>query len=100
MPRGISIHVGLNSVDPSQYGGWSGDLLACESDARDMAIIAQQSGFDANLILTAEATADRVLSAIASAATMLGHDDMFFLSYSGHGGQLPDTNGDEDDVPP
>ena len=30
--RGVSLHIGLNSVDPKHYGGWSGDLVACEFD--------------------------------------------------------------------
>ena len=37
MPQGISLHIGLNSVDPRQYEGWDGQLLtACEADAKDM----------------------------------------------------------------
>ena len=24
--KAVSIHVGLNAVDPQHYGGWSGDL--------------------------------------------------------------------------
>jgi hypothetical protein len=38
--RGLSLHLGLNAVDPRHYAGWSGDLLACEFDARDMAALA------------------------------------------------------------
>ena len=33
MPQGISVHIGLNSVDPGQYEGWNGQLTACEADA-------------------------------------------------------------------
>ena len=31
--RGISLHIGLNAVDPAQYEGWDGALTACEFDA-------------------------------------------------------------------
>ena len=33
----LSLHLGLNAVDPVHYGGWSGELAACERDATDMA---------------------------------------------------------------
>ena len=36
MPQGISVHIGLNSVDPRHYEGWAGQLTACEADAKDM----------------------------------------------------------------
>ena len=40
MARGIALTIGLNSVDPKHYAGWSGELNACEADAEDMASIA------------------------------------------------------------
>ena len=40
MPQGLALTIGLNSVDPAHYGGWSGELTACEADAEDMAEIA------------------------------------------------------------
>ena len=97
MPQGISIHIGLNQVDADHYGGWSGQLRACEADAGDMARIANARDFDSTTILTADATADAVTSAIADAAGKLESGDELFLTYSGHGGQVPDTNGDEQD---
>lgn len=97
MANGISIHIGLNSVDPAQYGGWSGDLNACEFDAHDMAAIAESVGFVPTTILTADATSDRVLGALGSAAAELAAGDTLLLTYSGHGGQIPDLNGDEPD---
>ena len=39
-----SIHIGLNGVDPKHYGGWSGELCACEFDANDMAALAKAAG--------------------------------------------------------
>lgn len=38
--KGMSLHIGLNSVNPKHYAGWSGDLVACEFDAQDMASLA------------------------------------------------------------
>ena len=43
------------------------------------------------------ATADSVSQAIADAGAELGAEDILLLTYSGHGGQVPDSNGDEED---
>jgi hypothetical protein len=97
VPQGVSVHVGLNSVDPGHYAGWSGNLRACESDAHDMAAIAQKRGLTPKTILTKGATAAAVTAAIRDAASKLARGDLFFMTYSGHGGQVPDRNGDEAD---
>lgn len=96
MASGLSLHIGLNRVDPAHYDGWDGALNACEFDALDMQAIAQSCGFTTNLLLTQDATADAVKAAISRAADELGPGDLFFLSYSGHGGQVPDGNGDDE----
>ena len=49
------------------------------------------------LLLTKKATRDAVLRTMRAAAKSLAAGDLFFLSYSGHGGQVPDVSGDEDD---
>lgn len=95
MANGRSLHIGLNGVDASQYEGWDGTLNACEADARDMKAIADAKGFQSTLLLTKAATSKTVLAAIADAAAALHPGDSFLLSYSGHGGQVPDTNGDD-----
>lgn len=95
--QAASLHIGLNAVSPSHYGGWSGELCACEFDAKDMAAIAQSRSMKSTLLLTADATRAKVLDAVRSAAGALKAGDLFFLSYSGHGGQVPDVTGDEDD---
>jgi hypothetical protein len=98
MATGISVHIGINRVDPDQYEGWDGELVACEADARDMAALAKKQGFTTRpLLLTKAATADAVSNAILGAARTLASGDLFFLSYSGHGGQVQDTNMDEKD---
>jgi hypothetical protein len=97
MARGISLHIGLNQVDPAHYDGWDGALNACEFDANDMKTIAESSGFETSVLLTADATADAVIAAIERAAGELGQGDLFFCSYSGHGGQVPDRNGEDEE---
>lgn len=97
MALGISLHIGVNDVDSRHYGGWSSPLKACENDARDMHELAQGQGFDSRLLLAADATRDGVTQSIESAAAALEAGDIFFLTYAGHGGQLKDMDGDEED---
>jgi metacaspase-1 len=97
MPKGFSIHLGLNAVDPKGYGGWDGQLRACEADAQDMAKIAKDRGYaGTTLLLTKNATAVAFAKAMADAAKKLVAGDILFLSYSGHGGQVPDRDGDDE----
>jgi hypothetical protein len=98
MAKGISLHIGVNRVDPDHYGGWDGPLQACEADAEDMASLAKTAGFSSSTLLTKKATRDGVIAGIKAAAKKLKTGDIFFLTYSGHGGQIPDKNGDEQDL--
>ncbi|KKO19335.1 MAG: peptidase C14 [Candidatus Brocadia sp.] len=98
MPKGIALTTGLNAVSPAHYGGWSGELNACEADAKDMAEIARSKDYEVKTLLTKEATRKNVIDGIIKAAGTLTSGDIFMLSYSGHGGQLPDMNSDEDDA--
>ena len=95
--RGLSLNIGLNSVSTSHYGGWSGDLSACEFDAKDMAALATGRGMKATVLLTKDGTRGKVLSALRAASKTLAKGDFFFLTYSGHGGQVPDVSGEEAD---
>ena len=96
-PRGVAIHIGLNLVDPEHYGGWDGQLAGCENDADDMLALSTARGFEASTIITSAATASAVTEAVSAAAETLQAGDILFLTYSGHGGQVPDTSTDEDD---
>jgi hypothetical protein len=93
----LSLHIGLNAVDPKHYAGWSGPLAACEADAHDMAAIAKAQGMTPTVLLTKAGTRKAVLAAIRKAAKALKKGDLFFLSFSGHGGQVDDVSGDEPD---
>jgi caspase domain-containing protein len=97
MSRGMSLHVGLNSVDPTYYGT-SLPLSGCHNDARDMANIASRAGYQPTLLLDSEARAARVLATINDAAGRLAPGDAFLLTYAGHGTQVPDQSGDEPDA--
>lgn len=96
-PKALSLHIGLNAVSAAAYNGWDGPLAACEFDANDMAAVAKSKGMKATVLLTKKATRAAVLAQMRAAAKALKAGDLFFISYSGHGGQMPDTNGDEPD---
>lgn len=98
MATGLSIHIGLNSVDPGHYQGWSGPLNACELDAKDMGLLAKSQRFQPTVLLTKQATRAAVEAELSKAAASLKMGDICLLTYSGHGGQTPDLNHDETDA--
>ncbi|MEU5216946.1 caspase family protein [Streptomyces sp. NPDC020807] len=99
MATGLSLHVGLNEVDPARYEGWAGTLVACENDAHDMARIARTAGFEATVLLTPDGSVANVTGVLGEAAARLGPGDILLFTYSGHGGQLPAGPAPGDDEP-
>jgi len=95
--RALSLHIGLNTVNAAAYEGWTGPLAACENDANDLAALARKQGMQPTVLLTKKATRAVTLRHLRSAAKALRKDDMFFLTFSGHGGQVRDVTGDEAD---
>ncbi len=88
--KGLSLHAGLNLVSGTHYGGWTGELSACEFDAEDMAALARAQGLKPTVLLTKKATRAALLARIRAATKALTSDDLFFLSFSGHGDQVND----------
>ncbi len=98
MATGISLHIGLNAVNPAYYdGSWNGKLKNAVQDAKDMQAIATQQGFQATVLIDNAATREAVISSITQSSQRLHAGDMFFVSFAGHGGVLPDFSGDEAD---
>ena len=62
-----------------------------------MAALARAQNIKPTVLLTRRATRANVLKAVRAAAKTLRSGDLLFLSYSGHGGQMPDVSGDEPD---
>lgn len=96
--KALSLHIGLNAVSGAAYSGWTGPLAACEFDANDMAAIAKSRGMKPTVLLTKQGTRAKTLAAMRNASKTLRTGDLFFMSYSGHGGQVTDINGDEPDA--
>lgn len=102
---GYSIHVGINRLspesatygpqDPAQEGPLRA-LRACENDAKAYAKISVDYGFShISLLIGENATRDNFLSKMDELAALLRPQDLLFISFSGHGGQVPDISGDE-----
>lgn len=99
MSRGISLHIGLNHVDTSAYPDFViPELAGCINDANAMKNIASSAGFTTTeCLIDEQATAMTVKTKIIAAAEQLTAGDIFFLTYSGHGDQMPDETGTEED---
>jgi len=95
---GYAYTIGMNHLDPDHYGIVD-DLPGCEFDANDMAEIAKSQGMEVITNLSSQATRGNVLANLATLATKLKSGDFLLVSYSGHGGQIPDSivGGDESD---
>ena len=95
--RGLSIHIGLNFVNPAHYAGWDGELAAAEFDAEDMRAIAEAQGFEATSLIRSDATREAVRSAFANAAAQLKGGDTLLINYSNHDKNIPNMSRDEND---
>jgi peptidoglycan hydrolase-like protein with peptidoglycan-binding domain len=89
---GLSLHIGLNRVDSAAYSFTVPELLGCINDAKDMQDIARNKGFLTRQLLDGDATSSAVVSKIEQAAERLQPGDIFWISYSGHGSQIPDPS--------
>lgn len=97
MSKGIALHIGLNQVDEDKYGIKIPPLFACENDAIALEQITKNTGFQTQLLLSSDANTTNIISQIKESAKQLKSGDTFLLSYSGHGSQIRDLNGDEKD---
>lgn len=100
MPRGLSLHIGVNRYNDTSYasmGRFLRFLPNCNRDAVAFFGIAQRFRYDKAIFIDEEATAENVLRGIEVAARHLEYGDTFFLTFSGHGCRFEDKNNDEDD---
>ena len=93
---GYSLHIALNRLDPNAYQP-PPVLAGCINDANSMQRIASSLGYRTRQLLDGQATSVNVLEAIGTMARTCGAGDIAMITYSGHGGQVTDHNGDEPD---
>lgn len=97
MSKGLSLHIGVNRLKPGFYSS-SGTLRSPENDARAMAALALMEGYEQPRLLTNEkATKSKFLELFDRSLSELDCGDSFLISFSGHGGQIEDLDGDEKD---
>ena len=83
-----ALHVGLN-----KYPGGNA-LYKCVKDAMDLR---QDMGFNGTLIVDKEGTQGNIVRAVNHTISQAGPGDWVVITYSGHGTQVRDRNGDEPD---
>lgn len=97
--RRHALIVGISDYAPK--GPNKGDLPGVADEARAMqALLISAFGFqpeNVRLLTSLDATADRIRKEMAAMAERAGENDAVFFYYSGHGTQIPDLDGDEDD---
>lgn len=92
MAKGFALLVGLDN-----RRGERAECPGAELDVDKIHNILKPLGYTIRVLKTAEATRDKVMSALRGAVSGLSSDDIFVFYYSGHGGQRPDLNDDEED---
>lgn len=100
MPKSYSLHIGVNNVDPAHYCNWTGKLEFCEADARYYFYIAGEQQIENRMLFLFEEphpqpTSKNLDDYLTTHSKILDAGDFLFITYSGHGGQVPDKNRDE-----
>eukprot|EP00930_Biecheleria_cincta_P086854 TRINITY_DN760_c0_g1_i5.p1 TRINITY_DN760_c0_g1~~TRINITY_DN760_c0_g1_i5.p1 ORF type:complete len:369 (-),score=82.86 TRINITY_DN760_c0_g1_i5:71-1177(-) len=72
--------------------------LTCTQDGENMKKFAAACGIsDVEVLYDNQMTRDNVIAKIKEVGARCGEDDYFIFYYSGHGSQVPDEDGDEED---
>jgi hypothetical protein len=77
--------------------GYAGYCAGATIDAEMWTMQAVAEGYETVTLLDEDATADAIEAAMLAAIAAAAPSGMVFFAYSGHGGQQPDSNGDEAD---
>jgi metacaspase-1 len=88
-PKRYALCIGIN------YKGSPAPLSGCLEDIRRISELLSKSGYEITTLLEEQATGINILKAMINFAKKARTGDTLFFHYSGHGGQMRDTNGDE-----
>lgn len=97
MATGLSLHIGINQVDPRHYGSQM-PLKGAVPDAKDMYALATKIGYEAFSLTDSAATTGNVAKRITKFAQRLKQGDIALITYAGHGSQIFDAGRDETDA--
>jgi hypothetical protein len=81
----------------NNYPGSANDLQGCVNDANDWANALKNFGFNVTTVIDAAVTTDNIKNLLLKMITEAESGDTLVFTYSGHGTNVPDTSGDEDD---
>ena len=90
-----SLHIGLNFVDAFAYNGWDGKLADCITDMENMEALANQNGYATLVLPNSHANYGNVKRTFDYLAKTANTGDRVLITYSGHGSNYEDDNGDE-----
>lgn len=93
-----SLHIGVDRTDRALYPEPFEELSACVRDALAMEKVAAAAGFRPGRLHDEKATAAGVLGALQELAGDSSPGDLVFVTYSGHGSQAGDPEGDEEEA--
>lgn len=94
--KAYSLNIGLNKVDTDAYDGDITELETCITDAHAMEEIAFQLDYTkTKLLLEENATRSAFFKNVEEIRDRMNPGDLFLLTFSGHGSQVVDENGDE-----
>lgn len=85
----LALVVGIN------YTGTNNQLNGCLNDAKNMKELLSKLGFDVFTLFEEEAHAENIRRYLYNARNIIKDGDVFAFTYSGHGSQIPDEDGDE-----
>ena len=95
MSFSMSLHIGVNQVDPGTYGAVP-VLRSAVKDAEAMEQIAKDLEYQDRLILrNNEATVSAVLARLGAMAQQVEPGGVVMVTFAGHGSEVPDDTGDE-----
>lgn len=87
MPKGFSLHIGLNQLDTHHYSGVPA-LKAAVNDALFWEKFASENGYQSALLTNEDATSVEILKQLKALSAMMAAGDILLLTYAGHGGQI------------
>jgi hypothetical protein len=97
MARKEALLVGLTRVDAQRYMGrnYADGVTGCEQDVDRYAQLLTPLGYAITSLKTQQATSAAIVTRLKTAAQTLSAGDIFVFCFAGHGGHVPDRDGDE-----
>jgi len=88
---------GLTHVNPRDNFGWNGECPGCDIDSEIFSLLCTSKGVDSIRLLNEQASSKKIVQAATNAVYGMQPNDLLVIYISGHGGQIRDLSGDEED---